>query len=167
MVTVKNYRLISLLDSFSKYNNSIYPTNAHSLLCKTLHRFANMLRVYWVYTRYTQYTFNIATYYIRPYVYSIYNSITVFNVWGALMMIPLDRNMLANLWSVLHNRVRICWIYRIIIMKMHGTTHIKTFLRFVNLLYMTICFVTSKTNSILLNIVFINPNQLVPTWYPT
>jgi hypothetical protein len=25
-------------------NNSIYPTNVHSLLCKTLHRFANMFR---------------------------------------------------------------------------------------------------------------------------
>jgi hypothetical protein len=28
----------------TEYSNSIYPTNAHSLLCKTLHRFANMFR---------------------------------------------------------------------------------------------------------------------------
>jgi hypothetical protein len=56
------------------------------------------------YTQYTQYTCNLATYYIRPYMYSIYNSVTMLNVWGALMMIPLDRNMLANLWSVLHNK---------------------------------------------------------------
>jgi hypothetical protein len=48
------------------------------------------------YTQYTQYTCSIATYCTIPYMYSTYNSITMFNVWGALMMIPLDRNVLAK-----------------------------------------------------------------------
>jgi hypothetical protein len=56
------------------------------------------------YTQYTQYTCNSATYCIRSYMHSIYNNTTMFNEWGALMMIGLDRNMLANLWTVLHNK---------------------------------------------------------------
>jgi hypothetical protein len=39
-------------------NNSIYPTNAHSLLCKTLYRFANMFRSRGIIIR-APYTLNI------------------------------------------------------------------------------------------------------------
>ena len=51
-------------------NNSIYPTNAHSLLCKILHRFANMFRSRGIIIRAT-YTMNIGmllyTIHIRSY----------------------------------------------------------------------------------------------------
>jgi hypothetical protein len=58
-------------------NNYMYPTNAHSLLCKTLHRFANMFRSRRIIIR-APHTLNIGmllyTTHIRSYkmIYSVH-----------------------------------------------------------------------------------------------